>query len=454
MRGLSTPILARIKALRSRPDGFGQNVLNLFAANTIAQALSFAAYPILTRIYRPDQMGILSVILFAMMILTPFSTLRYEIALPMCRSNSEATNVLVLCLSAVLATTLALTAIGLLLPHPVLVSMMGAAAPYWWFVPLSLLSFGVYNVLVYEATRVSRYAEISKTRVSQAAVGPLLQIGFGLIGWGTPGLLLGFAAGLSSGATRLSRSLLFKGDAAWKNISSASVLQAAKTYRRFPLYSSWAGVLLAGSTSMGNVVFPILYGASIGGFLFLSDRVLMQPLRITGNAFLQVFVGEAGRILREDPTAFKGLFLGVLWKQAVVSAAWLLLVYVSAAFAIPLIFGHSWGEASQYLEIMMLGYFPMAVATPATHTLLLMRKQRLSAAMDFVRFAALIVSIAMCVAARATPRQAVFWYSLTQGVAQCLVLAVMYFEVRRANLADMAEQISAAIEEPVVSARY
>jgi len=157
----------------------------------------------------------------------------------------------------------------------------------------------------------------------------------------------------------------------------------------------------------------------------------MQPLRVSGNAFQQVFVGEAGRLVACSPAELPRLFLGVLWKQAAISAVWLAGVYLSATLALPFIFGRSWGPASQYIDVMLVGYFPAAVAIPVSHTLLLMGRQRLSAALDALRFGALVTSIVIARHVGAAPLEAVLFYSVTQGVAQCLILGVMYARVRR-----------------------
>ena len=136
-RALISHLLRRLKARVPIRGAFGQNVFRLFAANAVAQLLTFAAYPVLTRLYRPDQLGILSVVLFAMMILTPASTLRYEIALPLCRSNLEAGSVMTLCLATVAITTVLIAVALLVLPQSVLAAI-GPAAPYRMFLPARL----------------------------------------------------------------------------------------------------------------------------------------------------------------------------------------------------------------------------------------------------------------------------------------------------------------------------
>ena len=422
-------VFDRILAAAPAKGRFAQSVLSLFAANVVAQGLSFAAYPVLTRIFRPDQLGVLSVVLFVMLLLTSLSTLRYEIALPTCSTGVEAGSVLALSFGVVAATSLLMAVVLVVLPQAA-VTALGPVGPYRLFVPLSLLAFGTYNVLCFEASRVGRYSDIARTRVSQALVGPGFQIGFGLIGAGTIGLLVGFVIGLASGTLRLSRQLLFGTPGVFSGVSIRTVRAAAWKFRHFPLFSSWAGVL-AGSAGLGNVVFTLFYGATVGGFLFLGDRIMLQPLRVSGNAFLQVFVGEAGRVLNQDPKEFARLLGSVLWKQAAVAFVWLGAVFLAAHVAISLVFGHSWQAASGYIDVMLVGYLPTAVAIPANHTLLLMKRQRLAAGLDALRFVALAASIVFAVESGATPLHAVLIFSVTQGVTQCLILAVMYVVVRR-----------------------
>lgn len=422
-------VFRKLASLLPVREKFARNVLGLFAANMVAQGLSFAAYPVLTRIYRPDQLGVLSVVLFTMLLLTSLSTLRYEIALPMCRSNPEAGSVLIVCFAVITLTSVVMAGVLLALPAAA-INALGGVGPYRLFVPLALLAFGIYNVLCYEASRVGQYADIAKTRMSQAIVGPGSQIALGLAGAGTAGLLGGFVIGLWSGTLRLSRRLLLPKPSVFAGVTRASVFDAARKYRHFPLFSSWAGVL-AGSASVGNVIFTVIYGATVGGFVFLGDRIMLQPLRVSGNAFLQVFVGEAGRIFDASPTAFRQLFIGVVGKQAALSVAWLALIYLASHFAIPVVFGRAWGDASRYIDVMLFGYLPTAIAIPASHTLLLMKKQRLSAALDAARFVALIVVIAAATHLAAAPLTAVLAYSVTQGIAQTLILAVVYVEVSR-----------------------
>ena len=431
--------------LAVRPEGSQRHaLLRLLAANSAAQLITLAAYPLLTRLYTPSQLGILGSLVFATMILQPVSALRYEMALPLCRSTPEARQVLALSLLVVLLTSALLTAALALLPGGAQAAI-GAAAPYRLFLPLSLLAFGIFNVLSFEATRTGRYGEISRTRISQALVGPALQIGLGLLWPSTAGLLAGYAVGLFGGTWLLARPL-------WRARAQAPVTwselrAAALRYRRLPLYSSWAGVLLTASATLGNLVFTSLYGATIGGFIYLSDRILIQPLRVSANALNQVFIGAAGKAIASERRRLPSLFVGALLRQAAVTIAWLSGLLLIGHIAIPLVFGSRWAAAVPFLDVMVIGYLPQSVALPVSHTLTLMGRQRLSAALETLRVAVLAMVIAGAWLSGASPLRAVLAYSIAQAVTQCLILGVMLLKVRR-FAAQAGRPVDAAANSP------
>ena len=226
--------------------------------------------------------------------------------------------------------------------------------------------------------------------------------------------------------------LLFTTPSMFSGCIAACVLEAAKKYRRFPLFSSWAGVLLTASASLGNIVFTTLYGAAVGGFLFLGDRVLMQPLRVSGNALLQVFVGEAGRVLSRQSLGIPA----TLHRGAVeagcglggVAGRRVSVLDSGSSVHFRTFVGTGSAVHRRHVDRRI---FPTAVAIPVNHTLLLMGRQRLSAALDTLRFAALLASIAIARHFGASSIEAVLLYSVTQGAAQSLILGVMYARVRR-----------------------
>ena len=408
------------------------NVLRLLAGNASAQVLTLAAYPVLTRIYSPQEMGVLSVLTSALTILAPMASLRLEMALPLARTAREASSVLAASVLALLGICAAFTLLLGLLP-PNWPRGLAAAAPYWWFLPLSLLAFGGYVIMVNEGTRQNRFADVARTRVVQAFSGPLTQIGFGLLGGGTLGLLAGFVIGQSSGTVNLARRLLGGPRSPWVRVTVASVRAAVHRHRHFALFTSWANVVNAAANYLMTVAFAFVYGTAIAGFMFLGERVLMRPLFLITSSILPVYTRELGQAWLNDRSRLRPLFIGVVKRQALLSAAWIVPIVLLAPLLIPLAFGPGWAESARFLQVLAIGYFPSSVLHPVLHTLQMIREQRLSAVLDLGHCAAVVAAVAAVAWLKLPPLEGAVLCSLVQAASQCVVLVLTWRRVKQAS---------------------
>ena len=75
---------------------FTKNVLTLSIGTTLAQALPIAVSPILTRIYSPDDFGILALFISISLIFGSIANLRYELAVVLPERDEDAISVFIL----------------------------------------------------------------------------------------------------------------------------------------------------------------------------------------------------------------------------------------------------------------------------------------------------------------------------------------------------------------------
>jgi O-antigen/teichoic acid export membrane protein len=428
---LLTQLPDRISSLG--PQGFVANVMKLYLGNLAAQVLSVFAYPILTRIYTPADMGVLAFVASATVILFPLAGLHYEMALPLAKSEEEAKDILVVCFVA-LTATIAVIALTLWLLPRFFLDRFGAVAPYRLFIPLALFATASYAILCYEATRQGRFAEMGRTRIYQALNGPIVQIGLGgIFHAGTIGLLIGFVIGQSAGVVGLFRLLLSGRRSALRNVNAGSIWATAVRYKRFPIFSSWSGVFSAAAPNFMTLAFPLLYGAKVGGFLFLAERILVRPLGLLTGSILHVFIMEVGRTAATAPENMRNLFLDITVKQFGISALWISAIVLSAPYFVPFIFGDQWAAAPIYLRYLAIGFFPGSIVTTVLYTLQALGKQKLAAAIDVCRTSSIIITLVIAYKFGLGAMDAVLACSLAQAAAQVAVFAVMYREVDRAS---------------------
>jgi O-antigen/teichoic acid export membrane protein len=89
---------------RLHGSGFVRGASVLFAGTVLAQASSLAVWPLLTRLYDPEQSGILGTYLGLITILVTVASLRYENAIPIARHDWQAFDLLAPCGFGLLAT--------------------------------------------------------------------------------------------------------------------------------------------------------------------------------------------------------------------------------------------------------------------------------------------------------------------------------------------------------------
>jgi O-antigen/teichoic acid export membrane protein len=241
IRGQSSKQIAKAKSQLRRllpKNAFARGVRVLVGGTASAQILLVLAAPVLTRLYTPEDFGLLAVYATLLALIGVVLSLRYELAILLPEDDMEAANVAVLSLLLVAITTVLTgslvlmlgTAIAQLLGVPVL-------AGYLWRLPVGVLLSGAYTVFHYWFVRTKRFSTIAGTRLTQAIA--TLAIQLTTFKLGGIGLLLGQVAGQSVGTTSLARPAL--GMPAFKQVIWGGVKKVAVRYQRFPIFSTWEG---------------------------------------------------------------------------------------------------------------------------------------------------------------------------------------------------------------------
>ena len=78
------------------PSSFAKDVLKLTGGTVVAQAIALGFLPILTRIYSPEDFGILTLYIAISGILVVFATLRFEAAIMLPASDRHAADLVAL----------------------------------------------------------------------------------------------------------------------------------------------------------------------------------------------------------------------------------------------------------------------------------------------------------------------------------------------------------------------
>lgn len=355
-------MISQLKSLVSRllpKTQFARGVGVLVGGTASAQLPVILAAPLLTRLYTPDDFGLLAIYASLLGLFCVIASLRYELAIPLPKEHDAAAHVVLLSLLLVCGTTM--VSGGLVFAFgPQIARALGAPllAAYLWLLPVGVLLSGTYNVFNYWAIRNQYFGTVARTRVQQSLATIAIQlVGFKL---GGPNLLFSQAASQSIGTLTLGKS--FISSSARKQLSWAGVKQMATRYKRFPIYSTWEGLFNTAGLQLPPLLFAALFSPAAAGLYSLANRVLSLPMSLIGSAIGQVFFVNAAEAHREGR-------LGVLVAQlhsklAHIGLAPALLLMLAGPDLFALVFGNDWRQAGEFARWMAPWLYLVFVSSP------------------------------------------------------------------------------------------
>jgi len=371
---------------------FARNTIILSLGTTFGQGLAVAASPVLSRLYTPNDFGVLAIYASILGISLNISSFRYEFAIPLAEDNQSALEILVLCLVLVLFTSF-LLAIGIIWLNPDQIPFQRGAAlkQYIWLLPIGLLLGGSYQIFSYWAVRERMFPALARTTVAQGMGSVVTQLGFGLFKSGPLGLLLGQIAGHSAGLRVLGTHVWKTHKHALRRISLSGLLAVAVRYKKFPLYQSGASLLNVGGLEAPSLLFAGYYGVEVAGWFFLTQKVLSVPLSLIGNSVSQVFLGEAARLLKEPPK-LQNLYRQLNKKLFAIGLLPAIILAIGGSSIFKLVFGHEWVQSGTYAQVMAF-VFLAKLTTDSVINFAVIERQDLSFIWALIRLVLVLFSI-------------------------------------------------------------
>jgi O-antigen/teichoic acid export membrane protein len=396
--GIRGGLLRRLHRLLTRalPVGaFSRAVAILASGIALAQIISLGTTPLLTRLYTPEDFGVLVVFTSVSVLWSTVTTLRYEYAIPLPKDSNVAANLLMVGASVLGIQVVAGFVVTLLL-GPALCRALNVPelASWIWLLPISVLLGDTYGLLYMWALRQRAYGAIATTKVTQSIWRAALQSALGLFSLQPAGLLLGQMAGSAGGITRLWRIAADTSDGGFPRVDFSSARRAARRYARFATYGTASGLISGISRQITPLVFAYLFGTGVAGMFGLTQRVLAVPVGLVGVAISEAYLGVAPGLLREQPQELRRLFSRLTKRLLVIGMPPALVVMIAGPWLFSTIFGENWWDAGQYARFLAPAILMDFIVYPISQTANIFERQDLQSLADFACLAMLIAVFA------------------------------------------------------------
>ena len=370
-----------IQRLKPKSE-FSRNVLTLMTGTTIAQAIPIAISPILTRIYTPEDFGLLALFVAITSIFGSIANGRYELAIMLPEKDEDAINIAALSLLIAIVFSVLLLILVIFFNNRITGLMGNSEIGLWlYFVPFVVFMTGLYNVLNYLNIRKKLYIDIARANIYKSVGMAMVQIGVGIIKTGASGLLLGQIVSHFISNLRLGKNTLINYNI--KNLSWSIQKKMAIKYIKFPKYSLWAGLANTSSAHVTSILVYIVYNLSTLGFYSLTQRAMAMPASLIGSAIGQVFFQEASEEKKLTGTAvnsFKKTLRNLFFSGALVF--FVLFWFVEDIFT--LVFGEEWRVAGHYAKILIPLFFVQFFVSPLTMMNVIFNKNEVGMYWQFI----------------------------------------------------------------------
>ncbi|WP_165385766.1 lipopolysaccharide biosynthesis protein [Spiribacter vilamensis] len=398
---------------------FARSVSILAGGTAAGQIIVVAASPILTRLYSPEDFGVLAVFASLLGILGVIASLRYQLAIPLPETDEEAANVTALSLVVVLGMALLTAVIAIPFRQPIADALnTPLLADYIWLLPLGLLLMGIYQVFNYWAIRNKAFGVLAQTKLTQSVGMVVVQIGGYALG--PIALLIGRIVGQAAGIFSLSTTVINKHRGQFLEVTFSKLAGSTKNHRSFPLISTWSGLCSSGGSQLPPLLIAVILGPGAAGFYALTNRVLSLPVGVISKSMGDVFYGEAIEANKRESLGF--LVVDIYSKMVAASLPIAAVLFFSAPEAFRLIFGEDWAKSGELASWMILWVFFQVVTTPLGKVFLILDRHGSALLFQLAFLVTTVISIIIgglwfedlivLVAIMATGRSAVYCFRL------------------------------------------
>lgn len=328
-----------------------KNSAKLLSSNFAAQAIGLLVYPVLTRLYSPDEFGLLNLFLSIAGVVMLFATAEYQYAIVLPKEEKKAV--------AVFQTAFGLSGIVTLIclltvPFSAQIANLFNASDLssWYFLlPIYVFLSAVWTLLNYWFTRHKMFGSIGNYQLSQGILNAGAKIGFGYGGLTNGGLLF---------STILSPffALLMSISFAYKKIKSLFVVDkkecrlVAREYANFPKFSLPRAVVNNLSGNLPILLLTPFFGLAEIGFLGMALTLAFRPINMISSSLYQVFFQRTSECVNERKS-----IMPFLRKYLFRTISFVLPLFVVLFFFLPdlvgWILGEGWHQTGDYICIML-----------------------------------------------------------------------------------------------------
>lgn len=352
-----------------------KNSAKLLSASLIVQVIGLLIYPILTRLYTPENFGLINLFLSICGVLSLFATaeFQYSIVLPKSEELGRACFHVGFIISAIFTCLLICT-----IPFSQHISHIFNTpdlANWYWVVPIFVFLTAVWTLLNYWYTRKKQFGSISSYQIIQSVANAGAKLGFGFGGFVQGGLVL---SAIVSPIVSLSISIARNCKSSVQELFSFdgnNCRLIAKQYANFPKYSLPRAIVNNLSGNLPILLLTPFFGLTEIGFLGMALTLAFRPINMISSSLYQVFYQKTTEQV-QNRQSIKPFFTSYAKSVLVVVIPCFIVLYFFLPTLTEFLLGGEWRETGVYIQIMLVWLLMSLLVAPICYISDIFQKQK------------------------------------------------------------------------------
>lgn len=399
---------------------FFKQILLLLSGSVVAQAISVAFSPLLTRLYSPEAFGVFALFSALVYAITPGVTGRYDMAALVTEGLEESKKLFFLSIAfSATISFLALLAIFLVLVSGLNVDFFSRLGGLSYLIPFFIFLVGVTTSYKSWANKFEDYGLINWSIIYQNLITALFSVLFGLIWFDDIGLI--FAALLG---TLVSVGLLVRRYELNLLVGVATpaidVWRVVVKYKDYPLFNASSSVVNGFMSGLPVFFIAKYFSVLEVGYYALLIKAGSLPLSAIADAISRVNLRKITSLIQSKINPL-GYFYRVTAGLVALSFMPTLFLVFYAPEIMAWVFGEDWRNAGVLLSILMPALAVQFVVSTLSLSFLATGRLRLLSVWQVISL--LISAIVFVFAGNSGNIETFFWCFMAKDI----VLYVIYY---------------------------
>lgn len=417
-----------------KQNSFIKDILTLSSVPLLSQILGLMLTPLITRIYAPEDFGLLNTFSSIVAFLGVFSTLAYHSSILLPKNDKKALDMLIVCLISTIFFTSFFFIIIFFFKNSIILRLnIPELKDYVFLIPIFIFLHGIYQTFRFWNSRFKKFKIIAASKVGEVITNKTTVLSLGLSGYNT-GISLIYGVLFASVVKNSLLLINFKKHISdLKNFKWSDLLYGMKRYIKFPKYSLWSELL--SRTPALVVVFLILnfFDSTVLGYYGLSVMVLTLPTVFITSSIMEAFMPRAAEA--KHTNTHVDLLKEVYERVVSLTIFPFLVLGIYGDVLFGYFFGLEWIESGIIAQILVFRIFCEIIFNPIISLTVIIEKQQI----NLIRRVLNIVVISLSLLVGGFYQNyylAFFLLSFSHGIATSLI-GIYLMKIMKIKISEM-----------------